>query len=252
MKYIKTELKENYVIITLDRGKANPLNNEMISELRETIKSLEANDEAMGALITGKENFFSAGLDVIELYGFDKKQLVDFWINFSSLIREFAAFRKPAVAAISGHSPAGGCVLALCCDYRVMAEGPYRIGLNEIPVGITLPQIIFNLYAFTLGTRNAYQNLMEGKLLTADEALKTGLVDEVCPFSELLSRAEAKLKLYLSFNSNTWQNSKTIIRRDLIGSLSLDFDAAFKTTLADWWRPDTREKMGALVAGLKK
>ena len=92
MEFLKTTTKDNYIIISLDRGKANPMNEGMIIELRQLIKTISDDNEIKGAILTGKENFFSAGLDVIELYSFDETQLKEFWINFSSLIKELAAF----------------------------------------------------------------------------------------------------------------------------------------------------------------
>ena len=68
------------------------------------------------------------------------------------------------------------CVLAICCDYRIMAEGNFMIGLNEIPVGLIVPESIFHLYSFWIGKANAYRLLLEGRLLSPQEALKVGLV----------------------------------------------------------------------------
>lgn len=252
MEFLQTEKRENYIVVTLDRGKANPINEAMILELRTLVKELSINDEVKGVILTGKENFFSAGLDVIELYEFDTPQLKSFWINFTSLIRELSAFSKPIIAAITGHSPAGGCVLAICCDYRVMADGNYKIGLNEIPVGITLPEIIFNIYSFWIGRRRAYQNLMEGKMMSPEEALKIGLIDEICPYEVIMNRATTKLKTYLSFDSATWQHSKINLKKGLLESLNKDFDTAYQYTLKDWWSDETRLRMGEIVKTLRK
>src|SRR5690606_32452196 len=105
------------------------------------------------------------GLDLITLFEYDEAKIHEFWESFIALIYDLAAFPKPSIAAITGHSPAGGCVLALCCDHRVMAEGDYIIGLNEVPVGIIVPQCIFELYSFWLGSARASKFLLEGKLL---------------------------------------------------------------------------------------
>ena len=252
MQYLKTETKDNYVIITLDRGKASPMNEALIIEMRELIKKLENDPHVQGAILTGKEHIFSAGLDVLELYENNEEQMMQFWVNFSSLIRELAAFKKPIVCAVTGHSPAGGCILALCCDYRIMATGNYKIGLNEIPVGITLPDIVMPLYTFVIGTRTAYQFIMEGKLSTPEEALAVKLVDEICSADELMDRAEKKLQTYLSFDPETWQNSKQNMRKDLIKALSPDFETGFRVTLDQWWSAGSRERLGNLVASLKK
>src|SRR5690606_4415621 len=128
-----------------------------------------------------------------ELYNYSEDEVRQFWLDFIGLVKCFVSFSKPAVAAITGHSPAGGCVLAICCDYRVMAKGDFVIGLNELPVGIIVPQPIFELYSFWIGQGMAYRNLMEGKLMTPEEALSCGLVDEVVVAQSLVGTAERQL-----------------------------------------------------------
>ncbi|MBK7640026.1 MAG: enoyl-CoA hydratase/isomerase family protein [Bacteroidetes bacterium] len=71
--------------------------------------------------------------------------------DFSKFLITISKFPKPLVAAITGHSPAGGCIIGICCDYRVMAKGNYKIGLNEIPVGIIVPKGIMALYSRCIG-----------------------------------------------------------------------------------------------------
>src|SRR5690606_37267710 len=123
-------------------------------------------------------------------------------------IRNITAFKKPVVAAINGHSPAGGCVLALACDARVMAEGKYIIGLNEIPVGIIVPNSIFKLYAFWLGTAQANRNLLDGKLFSPEEALSIGLIDELVKPESIVTADERRVRKYMAMERNTWQHSK--------------------------------------------
>jgi enoyl-CoA hydratase/carnithine racemase len=161
-------------------------------------------------------------------------------------------FPKPLVCAVTGHSPAGGCLLALCCDYRVMAEGKYRIGLNEIPVGIVVPEPIFQLYSFWLGTARAYQFLIEGMLLPAREAVQAGLVNEACVLQEVETRAIAKGHFYSSFNQTVWSNSKLNFKKHLLQQLNPDFDAAFSGTLKQWWAQETRDQLKGMIEGLKQ
>ncbi|GAB4116487.1 MAG: enoyl-CoA hydratase/isomerase family protein [Thermoflexibacter sp.] len=252
MQTITLTHKENYAIAQLNRGKANPMNRQMIQELTELVHQLAHNFEVKGLIITGKEHYFSAGLDLLELYQFNPKEMEDFWRDFSKMMLSLASFPKPMVIAITGHSPAGGCILALCGDYRVMAEGSYRIGLNEVPVGIIVPNHIFALYAFWIGNRNAYQYLMEGKLLLPQEALQAQLVDEIVPLEEVLNKAETKIKHYLSFDPVTWQKTKTNLRKDLIKALNITSTDSFKETLEHWWSPEVRHILHTILASLKK
>lgn len=252
MQTIALTQQENYVIAQLNRGKANPMNRQMIQELTELVHELTHNFEAKGLIITGKEHYFSAGLDLVELFQFNPQEMEDFWKDFSKMMLALASFPKPLIASITGHSPAGGCILALCADYRVMAEGNYRIGLNEVPVGIIVPHHILALYAFWIGNKNAYQNLMEGKLLLPQEALQSELVDEVVPLEDVLTKAEAKMKHYLSFDAVTWQKTKMHLRKDLIKALDVSSTDSFKETLEHWWSPEVRHILHTILASLKK
>lgn len=251
MNTIKVTIKDKVAIISLDRGKANAINAEMVAELYQLIRNVENDDTIRGVILGGNEGFFSAGLDLIELYDYDEEQIGEFWNNFLNLVKQLASFKKPMVAAISGHSPAGGCVLAICCDYRVMAEGKYIIGLNEVPVGIIVPESIFQLYAFWLGNARAYQFLLEGKLMGTEEALKVGLIDEVVNMASLLTAAERKIQKYIQLDSATWQQSKHNLRRELLTKISIDQSETLDIMLKQWWSPSTRSILKTIINNLK-
>lgn len=244
--------KGNYCIIQMDREKSNPMNYELVAELRIALKNLQDDNEILGAILNGKENFFSAGLDIPELFTYDEKQFDKFWHNFMDLIADIIAFDKPLVASITGHAPAGGCILAMGCDYRVMAEGNYKIGLNEIPVGIVVPRGIFDLYSFWIGRKTAYQYLMEGKLYSPEHAQQIGLVDELSPKENILEQAEAQLKKYLQYNQNGWRQTKRQLRYDLLESMHSITDFDMKIFQQQWWHSETRAIMQGFIDKLKK
>ena len=244
---LKTTIKDNYIIVQLDRGRANPMEAEMVKKITTLFEEIEGNDKIEGVILTGKPNFFSAGLDLIALYNYNQEEILRFWMAFSNMVKTLSTFSKPLVAAITGHSPAGGCVLAICCDYRVMAEGKYRIGLNEIPVGIAIPDYIFTLYSFWLGKGNASRFLLEGKLLTVEEAKAAQLVDEVCDGEEVLARAEAKLLQYLALDQFAWRQSKKQIRTGIAASFDYNMEEDMGRRMEQWWRPTTRAIMKSLV-----
>lgn len=251
METFKLTITDRLAVIQLDRGRSNPINHRMVKELIACVQELDNNKEVGGLIITGKENFFSSGIDLIEAYDYNEEQIKDFWADFMRLPAALAAFRKPFVAAISGHSPAGGCVIAICADYRVMADGPYIIGLNEIPVGIIVPDSIFNLYAFWLGKRTAYQYLMEGKLVKAPDALEIGLIDEVITALTVMEKAEAKVREYMKFSPPTWMRTKQNLRRELISQLQADQSQTLEAMLKQWWAPTTRKGLETMIQQLK-
>lgn len=252
MNTINVTIKDRLALITLNRGKSNALNREMITELTDMLHNIANDDNIGGVIIAGRDNFFSAGLDLIELYGYNEEEAESFWHLFLAFIAKITAFKKPMVAAINGHSPAGGCVIALACDARVMVEGKFIIGLNEVPVGIIVPESIFSLYAFWLGKGHATRSLLEGKLFSPEEALNIGLVDELVNQDSIMTAAERKIRKYMALEPNTWQQSKLNIRKELIAATSADQSEALKVMLAQWWSPATRNILKMIIDNLQK
>ncbi|MGB5609307.1 enoyl-CoA hydratase/isomerase family protein, partial [Eudoraea sp.] len=152
------------------------------------------------------------------------------------------------ISAITGHSPAGGCVLAVASDNRIMAEGEqYIIGLNEVAVNIQISQNLVETYAFWIGQGLASRYIMEGKLLNGKEALSAGLVDELVPLEQVLPKAEARMQQYLQADQEILVNTKSKLRKDLLGKLDLNAENSLKEAATLWWKPEIRTKMEAYV-----
>ena len=251
MDYIKVTEDQRISHIYLDRDRSNALDQQMLEELRQTVVEARENPAIEGIILHGKTDFFSAGLDLVALYEYNEDEVRRFWQTFFDVILTLVSFDKPAVAAISGHSPAGGCVLAICCDYRVMAQGDYVIGLNEIPVGIPVPESIFELYSFWLGKARAYRYLLEGKLLNPQEALDAGLVDELVAVRSLRTAAERQIAKYTQYERNAWWESKRQIRRSLVAQFEADQTEAIESLLKRWWSPATRAILKSIIDNLK-
>ncbi|MGB4400045.1 MAG: enoyl-CoA hydratase/isomerase family protein [Daejeonella sp.] len=252
MNTIKVNIKDKVAVLQLDRGRSNAINAEMVSELSQMIQNIEKDDNIAGVIITGKEGFFSAGLDLIELFNYGESEIRAFWIDFLNLVEIMAVFKKPMVAAISGHSPAGGCVLALCSDYRIMSEGKYIIGLNEVPVGIIVPQSIFHLYSFWLGNAKAYRYLLEGKLMNTGEALESGLVDDLVSPESILHAADRQIRKYIQMEPTTWQQSKVNLRAELLSKIGVDQSEMLEIMLKQWWSPSTRSILKTIIQNLQQ
>jgi Delta3-Delta2-enoyl-CoA isomerase len=252
MQTIQLTYKNDYAIAQLDRGKANPINRQMIHEITELANQIAKNDSVNGLILLGKEGYFSAGLDLSELIQLNKAGMTSFWKDFTQMMAILVSFPKPLIAAVTGHAPAGGCILAICADYRVMAEGNYKIGLNEVPVGIIVPKHIHSLYSFWIGERTAYQNLMEGKMVNPDKALQMGLIDEVVHLTEVLTKAEEKLQHYLSFDGFTWRTTKRNLRSKLIAEMQHIDEKAFAATIDHWFSEEIQSNLNKILSSLKK
>lgn len=248
MNTLDVAYKDEYAIVQMNRGKVNAINFEMVQELRDIFHVFGENDEVKGVILTGQPHYFSAGLDLIELFQYDKALMTDFFVSFGALYLELVQFKKPFISAITGHSPAGGCVLAVTSDNRYMAEGDkYVIGLNEVAVNIQISQNLTEAYAFWMGQGLASKYILEGKLLSGKEALTAGLVDELVPLENVLERAEKKMQQYMKADQEILKNTKAKLRKHLWDSLDLKAENSLKEANELWWKPEIRAKMQAYV-----
>lgn len=251
MSTVKMSFRENVAVVELNRPKAHALNQHLVNDLREAIIHLRDSKNIDGAILTASGNIFCAGLDVVELYGYTEAQMDRFWGEFARLLHDLVSFPKPLIAAINGHAPAGGCVLAMCCDYRFMAEGQGRIGLNEVPVGIVIPTPIVELARHVVGDTRASDMIFHGALLFAEQAGAFGLVHATVPQEQLIERAEEKLQSWLALPREPWRQAKATLRAPLVQAMNVEFSAGYGETLRHWWSVESRATVGKVVERLK-
>ena len=237
--------------IRLARPPVNALTPELLLALRTAVQSAPS-EGARGIVLTGGSKVFSGGMDVPHLMGLDRAALKAGWSSLFSAARALAGSRVPVVAAIGGHSPAGGCVLALCCDYRIMARGPFRIGLNEVQVGLVAPDAIQHLMRRVVGTQRAERLLVAGALVEAEQAQAIGLVDELTDAEHVVTRAVHWLEDLLKLPSAAMLASRDIARADVVAALANFQDDQLDGFIEDWYAPGTQAALQALVARLKK
>jgi enoyl-CoA hydratase/carnithine racemase len=237
--------------IRLARPPVNALTPELLAALRTAVQSAPA-EGARGIILTGGSKVFSGGMDVPHLMGLDRAGLVAGWASLFAAARAIAHCPVPVVAALGGHSPAGGCVLALCCDYRIMARGPFRIGLNEVQVGLVAPDAIQHLMRRVVGPYRAERLLVSGALVESEAAQAIGLVDELTDAEHVVVRAQHWLEELLALPSAAMLATRRIARADLAAALEGFADAQLEGFIDDWYAPDTQAALQALVARLKK
>ena len=253
MNTINITKKEGYAIVQLKSGKVNAINHEMVNELSTAFDELENDTEIRGVILTGIPHFFSAGLNVIELFGYDQKKMRQFMHDFGALHVQMVWFSKPLVCAINGHSPAGGTVLAITADYRIMAEGEkYSIGLNEVAVSVQISNNLVAGYSFWLGQHLAHKYIMAGKLLNCKEALEAGLIDELQTQENLLPRAEKVMQNYLLAHPKILKNTKNKVRKTWLEQLGKYNEEDLEQSLDVWWDPEIRARMQALINRISK
>ena len=236
--------------IRLARPPVNALNLELLQALRKAIDD-SVREGVRGIVLSGAQGLFSAGVDVPALLQRDHQGVLEYWREFFALCGDLARAPIPLVAAITGHSPAGGAVLALFCDYRVMAEGPYRIGLNEVQVGLIVPEAIQQALRRVVGAYRAERLLVSGAMIDSAEALACGFVDELTGIDQVTTRALHWLGELLALPSHAMLTTRRLARADLAGAYA-DMNALPLGEFAEaFFHPETQAVLQQLVARLK-
>lgn len=252
MSLVETIVHGHVTELRLARAPVNALNPDLCNDLAQALAGAVANG-AGGIVLAGGPKVFSAGLDVPFLLslGDDQAALLQAWTAFFDAARALLNSPVPVVAAIAGHAPAGGCVLALCCDYRIMAEGPYRIGLNETQVGLAAPEGIQALMARVVGPHRAERLLVAGAMPDAAEALRIGLVDELTNIDEVAIRARVWLEELLQLPRKPMLETRRIARVDAVDCLR-EARIDLPHFVAAWMEPDTQTGLRAMLARIGK
>jgi Delta3-Delta2-enoyl-CoA isomerase len=180
------------------------------------------------------------------------RALRQMWRDFFGLMADLAASPIPTVAALTGHSPAGGTVLALFTDYRIMAEGAYKRGLNEVQVGLPVPEVLVRSLAYLVGARQAARLAVGGLLLDPTEALRVGLVDEISPADEVVPRAIVWATDLLTRPPQAMAATRRLARQPLVDAFASLGDKAMDEIMTAWSAPEAQATLSAIAARLGK
>ncbi|HEX7183272.1 MAG TPA: enoyl-CoA hydratase/isomerase family protein [Thermoanaerobaculia bacterium] len=237
--------------LRMSRPPANALSPELVAALSEALD--RAPQEGVRAIVlSGLPGIFSAGLDVPYLLTLDREAIGRMWRSFYGLLHRLAASPVPVVAAITGHSPAGGAVLALFCDDRVMAEGDFRIGLNEVQVGIPIPTAIHRALVRLVGSYQAERLCVSSLLVPPAEALRLGLVEELAPPDQVVARAVERCEWLLKMPPRAMSRTREITRADLVRLVEEGLAAELDGLADMWFSEETQATLRAVMERLAK
>jgi Delta3-Delta2-enoyl-CoA isomerase len=191
MQKVTIKVQDEVAIVRLTNGVTNAISPELVSDLGAAVDQVKK--ECRGMVLAGGSKFFSIGFDLPSLLPLDRDGVLDFFVNFNRVILAAYTLPMPTVCAVAGHAVGGGNIIALAGDYRYMAEGKKRIGLNEINLGVPVPYLADMILRQVVGDRAATEMLFGGELMPVDEAARIGLVDAVLPEGELEQLALEKV-----------------------------------------------------------
>lgn len=235
--------------LRMNRPPANALNHDLLEAILEGCAEAPGAG-ARGLILAGQPGMFCAGIDVPELLGQSRSEIHRFWSLLFRTSQSLAACPVPVVAALSGHGPAGGAVLAAHCDYRIAADGAFKIGFNEVQVGLPLPSSILYAFQDLVGTRLARQLGMQGQLMPMERAREIGLIDELVAPEALEERALEYLRSLLALPPVAMNTTRLGGKEGLLCVLN-ESDDIEKTTAA-WFSDETQAAMQQLADSLTK
>lgn len=217
---------DDVAMVAIDDGKANAVSHALLDGLHEALDRAEL--EAKAVVLVGREGKFSAGFDLAEM-----TRSVD---TMRSLVGAGAEFLlrlyglgMPTVAACTGHALAAGALLLLSCDVRVAADGPFKIGLNEVSIGMPLPIFAVELARDRLRTPRALREAtLEARIHTPHEAAEVGFVERVVPAETVVEEAFAQAKRLAELRTGAYRETKANLRRESIAHIraTLEDDTA--------------------------
>jgi len=184
---ILTEIRGRVGIVTLNRPDAmNAFNSDLKREMMDALEEFDKNDEVGAMVVTGNQKVFAAGADIKEMADKNVQQMYD--SDFVAQFGRIRTIRKPVIAAVSGWALGGGCEVAISCDMIVASETA-KFGQPEINLGVIPGAGGTQRLPRAVGKAIAMEMVINNRTLTAEEALRYGLVNRVVPVEAYLEEA---------------------------------------------------------------
>jgi enoyl-CoA hydratase len=217
--HLTTTQRDSVTVLTIDDGKANALSAELISAIGSAVDTA-ASDGTTALVIAGRAGMFSGGFDLNVMRSGDATAMVGLVADGGDLVRKVFGSPIPVVGACTGHAVAAGALLLLGCDVRVGADGPYRIGLNEVSIGMVLPDWAVTIAAERL-PRPAYQRAVFNARLTGPrEAVAAGFLDVVVSPDEVIDLAVEEAETLGSLELGAYRGSVDRFRGPVLARMA--------------------------------
>ena len=244
MSDISVEISGTVAILKLCRDITNAINHLLVKELTVALQDINSNNDVHSlVLASDNEKFFSIGLDIPQMYDLSREDFQLFFHDFNQFCIDLLSFPKPTFAAITGHAIAGGCILTLCCDYRIIAEGRKLMGLNEVRLGVPVPFPAACILPYLVGFRNAREMMYIGNFYSPNDALKMGLVDEVVPIELVRSIAIDKATILSAGSAQAISQIKMSLNEPIKIQIEKRLEEKEGCFIDRWYNDDTRKNL---------
>jgi len=248
---IRLERDGALVTARFDKPRGNAIDEPFARELLDLARELDADPGLRGVLLASAHpKLFSPGLDLVTLMEYDRPAMEGFMLLFAEALWALYGLRKPVVAAVGGHAVAGGCILALTADFRVLRRGGVQIGLNEVKVGVPLPGSVTVLLRASVPPAALTPVALLGRNFADDDALAVGLADQLADAEGFEDFCRARLDEFADKDPVAVGITKASLREGALREMRAREGEELGAWLDRWFSEGTRERIRQIVAGM--
>lgn len=236
---IEKNLEDGVLTIRFAHGKASVLDIPLLEVISQELDAAEANEAVKAVVTTGTGSIYSAGVDLKQILDGGAEYAHRFIPLLDSTLEKLFVFSKPMVAAVNGHAIAGGCIVALSADYKLMAEGKGRIGVPELKVGVPFPASAFEIVRFSVPRSQVQTLVYRANTYLPEEALARGMVDELVEAEVLLEEAQRVAAELAEIPAPSFSINKAMLRRTAREQIALHRKEVGDAVKDRWAAEDT-------------
>jgi len=252
MPTLRLERSGPLTVLRLDKARGNAIDPALIEDLQSAAAELAQDDGVRGVLLASAHpKLFCPGLDLVGLLELDRPAMANFMGHFAQAMWALYGLRKPVVAAVNGAAVAGGCILALTADERLLRRGS-PIGLNEVKVGVPLPWSVAVLVRASLPASALAQVALLGNNFQDEGAVAVGLAHAVLEADGFEQACLQRLAEYAERDVRALGTTKAYLRAAALREMKSREASAIDGFLDGWFSDSTRERMRQTVAALSK
>ena len=217
---VTTERRGEVLVIHLDDGRANAVTFDVLSDVTAAMRAAESDPQVKAVVLAGREGCLSAGFDLGVMRGGDQQAILDLAAGGAMLVHTLYGSGVPIVVACTGHAVAMGALLLLAGDVRIGADGDFKIGMNELAIGMVLPDWILTILSERLDRRRLPAAIATAQLYDPVGAVELGFLDEVVPADQVLNRAVAVAdRLAATISVRAYARSMATLRSTMLATL---------------------------------
>jgi len=248
MSTVRLELKDAVAVVRLDKARGNAIDPALVADLKRVVAEAAGDEGVRGLLLASAHpKLFCPGLDLVSLSTLDRAAMESFMLGFAEAVWALYGLRKPMLAAVNGAAVAGGCILAMTADYRILKRGA-AIGLNEVKVGVPLPWSVSLLLRETVHTPALSRIALLGRNFSDEEALAVGLADEVLGADGFEEACLARLAEFAEKDAYALGTTKAYLRAHTLAEMRTSEHETLAAFLDGWFSPATQERIHQTVA----